>query len=927
MKKSIVSALILAAVLLPATLFSAITSVTGVTMIPPSPSLGQNVQLSFNYTESNSGNGTNFFIVISDTPTIQNAGSVGHQWLVYGDGCVEPGAPETAVCQNCCGLGSVPAGTNAAGPYNFTIPADLSPGVTYYVIVAISDGYYLALQTWGIGGGPTNGMTSFVPPLPPGSATITKTVESSTARPGDIVLYTIDYNVVNSDNFTITDFVPANCTLIKQSTGGTNTGTTPGSTLSWPIGAVSAPITGNVSFIVQIDSAALPATVNNTSSWTATDHDTSAPISGNSNTAALNIIAPITLVKSQTTPVPGPAAINDTITYTLDFHSGGETFDSFSTFDNASDITNDFTVTGSGSFSWSNNAICPDGCIFSNTQPGYPHLTKNTLPDFCYGEITGDIWIGNTSDEDGLIVFRDNRQTGVLNRAYGMGITADGNPGNLYLQELNPPEVAPPGRYLQLANPPFTPTIQASTWYTVRILVTDASGGPNPAGSVRIQARAWLKGTLEPATWPIDYTDTDGTPPCGYVGFQGHPNNTNYYDNLKIIRSNPSDVVVYDTLPAGNVPSIITYVGGTPADLTHGDPVFDGSKVSWSIFTSFTDTAYELQWWGTVNNCGDADNTASFSPVDGATIYSNTTSFNVPVCPASPTFTPTFTDTPTPPPSPTFTSTVTNTYTYTYTVTVTPTFTTTPTPKLPLMVLTKQIEPPAPAVVNPGDTITYNIIYTNNGSADATGFTITDQLDNYLSFVSCPGGGCTPPVATPGGTVSWVVGNVTMGTSGSVTLTASVDVAIPKNHPIANTAHSTTNETGGFDFPSNPVIVNVNVNALKLTKITTYPNPAPDKAIILFNITAYAKVTVRFYSISGELVRSMTADEVKANLADMSGVAGSAADIRPGENRIVWDTNNRSKQKVSSGIYFYRVDATSPASEKAFYIDKLAVMR
>jgi uncharacterized repeat protein (TIGR01451 family) len=245
--------------------------------------------------------------------------------------------------------------------------------------------------------------------------------------------------------------------------------------------------------------------------------------------------------------------------------------------------------------------------------------------------------------------------------------------------------------------------------------------------------------------------------------------------------------------------------------------------------------------------------------------------------------------------------------------------TTTPTLVLPKIELTKSA---APNPAKPGDTVAYTISYRNTGLAPATDFTITDPIDPYLLVIT--------PVPTPGvysgNTITW--GPTTLpANSGwqSVGFSAVVAENIPKDRGISNIAYAACTEIP-TDIPSNTNNVSVDVSAMKLTKITTYPNPATGtKAVILFNLTAYARVTIKFFTISGEPVRTMTADNTNlVNAADNHGVI---QDIRIGDNRVEWDTMNRRQQKVSSGIYFYRVDAVSPTNEKAYYIDKLAVLR
>ena len=85
------------------------------------------------------------------------------------------------------------------------------------------------------------------------------------------------------------------------------------------------------------------------------------------------------------------------------------------------------------------------------------------------------------------------------------------------------------------------------------------------------------------------------------------------------------------------------------------------------------------------------------------------------------------------------------------------------------------------ACVNPGDNITYTISYTNTNTYNVTGVTINDTLPPEVTFVSCTGGG-----SHSGNTVTWNIGTITAGASGSVTLTVQVKLGTPPGTNITN---------------------------------------------------------------------------------------------------------------------------------------------
>jgi uncharacterized repeat protein (TIGR01451 family) len=89
----------------------------------------------------------------------------------------------------------------------------------------------------------------------------------------------------------------------------------------------------------------------------------------------------------------------------------------------------------------------------------------------------------------------------------------------------------------------------------------------------------------------------------------------------------------------------------------------------------------------------------------------------------------------------------------------------------------------APAPVAAGGTLVYTINYTNQGSANATGVTITDTVPVGLTFVSATGGG-----APSGSNIVWPIGNLPIGAAGQIEATFTVDPAIADGTVLFNTA-------------------------------------------------------------------------------------------------------------------------------------------
>jgi uncharacterized repeat protein (TIGR01451 family) len=90
----------------------------------------------------------------------------------------------------------------------------------------------------------------------------------------------------------------------------------------------------------------------------------------------------------------------------------------------------------------------------------------------------------------------------------------------------------------------------------------------------------------------------------------------------------------------------------------------------------------------------------------------------------------------------------------------------------------------APSPVAPGSNLTYTLAYSNAGNANASGVVITDTLPANTTFVSATGGG-----TLSGGVVTWSVGSVIAGASGSVELVVRVDSPLANGTVITNSAY------------------------------------------------------------------------------------------------------------------------------------------
>ena len=105
-----------------------------------------------------------------------------------------------------------------------------------------------------------------------------------------------------------------------------------------------------------------------------------------------------------------------------------------------------------------------------------------------------------------------------------------------------------------------------------------------------------------------------------------------------------------------------------------------------------------------------------------------------------------------------------------------------PAPTAPAFTLTKSANVTQDA---PGGSVTWTLAYSNYGTAGATGVTITDTLPAGFTYVSCAGG---TSCSNTSGTITWNVGAVAAGASGTVTVTATAANPFTSPNPAVNNA-------------------------------------------------------------------------------------------------------------------------------------------
>ncbi|HVM32844.1 MAG TPA: hypothetical protein VMU88_06900 [bacterium] len=594
------------------------------------------------------------------------------------------------------GTGGTPT-CPATQVFNVTIPASLSGG--NYNLIVEENSYYVGC------GNAANAVTYAVItlPLPPPALSITKSAGSTVASPAGLILFNLNYSLVNTTNLVLNDLVPAHTTLVQVSPGGSFGGTSPGSTITWNLGpaVAGAATTGTAWFLAQVDSAAVSGTVISNTATGSTDQIGTT----SSNAVNVTVLPPqMTLTKSEST---SSAAAGSPVTYSLAWSATGNNLQIYDSYLNDTVGTSGTAITGfdgtaytiypAAAYSndpgtWTvqtdsqgNHYISGNSALASDGSHGdYPELIR-TGPgvNICDGfTVQGDLEVptaSNTGGDDHMIL-AVNTAAGVTLKA---AISKDSSPDFFFIQKNNSCCAAPS----ILGTTAFT--VNANVWYTVNVNV-QFSG----SGSIVYTAAIWPRDNPSAAS-TFTFTDPNTTAPilsgCSGGWLQGWQTDetagTDYFGNLQVYSGGP--IINYQITDA--VPSGITYQGSSVAPTT-GAPT-----LGWSFPGTVLSQSAPLSWWGLVSCPGPISNQFSMSSLTAPTTVSNTVNLTV----TGSCITPTPTMTPTPGPTSTFTPTLTVTPTFTQTPTLTPTLSPTFTPTVtqtltPTITLTPTVTPTIP---------------------------------------------------------------------------------------------------------------------------------------------------------------------------------------------------------------------------------------
>jgi flagellar hook assembly protein FlgD len=89
-----------------------------------------------------------------------------------------------------------------------------------------------------------------------------------------------------------------------------------------------------------------------------------------------------------------------------------------------------------------------------------------------------------------------------------------------------------------------------------------------------------------------------------------------------------------------------------------------------------------------------------------------------------------------------------------------------------------------------------------------------------------------------------------------------------------------------------------------------YPNPFNPTTNIEYQLPVVSTVTVKLYDVTGREIRTLVNQEQK-----------------PGFYKVAWDGTSAGGEAVSSGIYFYRIDAVGTGQQSFSSIKKMMLLK
>ncbi|MEK7813759.1 MAG: PQQ-binding-like beta-propeller repeat protein, partial [Candidatus Desantisbacteria bacterium] len=221
-----------------------------------------------------------------------------------------------------------------------------------------------------------------------------------------------------------------------------------------------------------------------------------------------------------------------------------------------------------------------------------------------------------------------------------------------------------------------------------------------------------------------------------------------------------------------------------------------------------------------------------------------------------------------------------------------------------------------------GDILNYVITYTNSGNADATNLLVEDYYPTHTTYATHTE--CQNPLFPAyrdNKMIRWYAGTLSLGVSGSVTLSVQLEIPLEYGEPIVNTATAKANEPAAYGTSNGATIM-----------VTSMPN-------IIGSITVTPRTSVVYngwrllFVVNYRNIGSATAKDVEIHLhgedehlsdiivygsgtySPNSSIIWNVGDIPPGYSGTV------SFSGVVTGVPGDTIDIDGVISDGGFHID------
>jgi hypothetical protein len=221
-----------------------------------------------------------------------------------------------------------------------------------------------------------------------------------------------------------------------------------------------------------------------------------------------------------------------------------------------------------------------------------------------------------------------------------------------------------------------------------------------------------------------------------------------------------------------------------------------------------------------------------------------------------------------------------------------------------------------PLLTTPTSTQTWSATFTNTPTFTQTlTHTVTETYTNTPTITMTYTYSFTP-TATPTSTMT-VTATITQTFTMTDTFTVTVTITPTATASPTYTATPTITETSTYTntatitpTPTITMTFTPTPPPLELISKGNFPNPFMIDTQIVYWLSVDADVKIKIFDVSGEIVRTQ-----------------EGLDGKKGYNSFYWDGKNRAQKPVASGVFIYRIDASTVRDKPVWVYSKAACAR